>query len=235
MKCLNIDAEFIVINRFFFKEQISDAYICIMITFLIVRDLRIIKYKINKYILIFIYIYEKDNIIDERIRTCFIKKVYIINDLKFNIFIDNDINESEDIIIFIENRIAYIKSCDVTVFLKIKIIEIVMTKSIYLRKIIVISFKTRISIKIDYLIVLYKIYLFESKKIFNLIAYAHLINAFIKTILLCNEFDIFVQIFRNYRLKKFIEVNYFNIFLIFFDHEKNEIYDLIVKRFRSSK
>ena len=164
--------------------------------------MKIIKHKINEYVIIFIYIYNKDNIINEKIRTCFIKKVYIINNLKVNIFIENNIDDLKDIIVFIKNYTTYIKNCNVIVFLKIKIIVIVVAKSIHLRKIIVILSKIKFSIEIYHLIVSNKKCFFELKEILNCIAYVHLINAFIKTILFCNEFNISMQISRNYRLKK---------------------------------
>ena len=205
-------------------------------TFLIVRDLKIIKHKINEYVIILIYIYDKDDVIDEKIWACFIKEVHIIDDLKINILIENDIDGSKDIIVFIENCIAHINSCDVIISLKIKIIETVVAKSIHLRKIIVISSKIEFSVEIHHLIVSNKKYLFESEEIFNLIVYAHLIDAFIKTILLCNEFDISMQVSRNYRLRRITEMNYFNVFHIFTD-DKNEdkIRDLIAKWSRSFK
>ena len=185
--------------------------------------------------MIFIYIYDTDDVIDEKIRTCFIKKIHIVNDLKINILIDNDIDDSENIIIFIEDCIAHIDNCDVIIFLKVKIIETVVAKSIHLRKITMISFKTKLSMKIHHLIVLNKEYLFESKKIFNFTAYAHLMNEFIKTILLHNEFDIFIQISRNHRLKRITKMNYFNAFHIIDDNNEKKIRDLIVKRSQSFK
>ena len=236
MKCLNIDAELTIIDRSFLKKQTFNIHIRIITTSLIIRDLKIIKHKINEYVIIFIYIYDKNNVIDERIRTCFIRKIHIINNLKINILIKNNINDSKDIIVFIKNHIAHINSCDVTVSLKVKIIEIVIAKSIHLRKIIVILLKIELSIKIHHLIVSNKKYLFESKEIFNLIAYAHLINAFIKTILFRNEFNILMQIPRNYRLEKITEINYFNGFYISIDNKnENEIRDLTAKQSRLFK
>ena len=118
--------------------------------------MKITKHKINEYILIFIYIYNKNNIIDERIRACFNKKVHIVDDLKVNIFIHNDIDDFENIIIFIESRIAHIDNYDVIVFLKFKIIETVVVKLMHLRKITIISFKMKSSIEIHHLTVFNK-------------------------------------------------------------------------------
>ena len=229
MKCLNIDVKFTIIDHFFLKKQALKTHIRIMITFLTIQKLKIIKHKINEYVLIFIYIYDTDDVIDEKIQTCFIKKVYIVDDLKINIFIDNDIDDFENIIVFIEDRIAHIDNCDVIVSLKVRIIEVVVAKSVHLRKTIMISSKTKFSVEIHHLAVSNKKYLFELEEILNLIAYVHLMNAFIKTILFYNEFDISIQISRNHRLEKITEMNYFNVFYIFDDDEK-KIHDLTIKR-----
>ena len=205
MKYLNTDVELIVIDRLFLKKQTFNVYIRIIITSLNVRDLKIIKHKINEYVLIFICIYDKDNIINKKVRVCFMKEMHIIDDLKINIFINNNIDKFENIIIFIESYIAYIDYCDVIVSLKVKIIEIVIAKSVHLRKIIVILLRTNFSIEIHHLIVLNKKYFFELKKILNLIAYAYLINVFIKTILFYNKFNISMQVPRNYCLKKLLK------------------------------
>ena len=198
--------------------------------------MKITKHKINEYALIPIYIYDQNNIIDEKVRACYIKKIYIVDDLKVNILINNDIDDLKNIIISIESCIAHISNCNVIVFLKVKIIEFAIVKLVHLRKITMISFKTKFSVKIHHLIVFNKKYLFKLKEIFNLIAYAHFVNEFIKTILLRNEFNIFIQISRNYRLKRIMKINYFNVFHIIIDNNnEDEIRDLIVKRLRLFK
>ena len=203
-----------------------------MTTSLTVYDLKIIKYKIDEYVIISIYVYDKDDIIEKSIRTYFIKEMHIVDDFKINIFIENDIDESESISISLKNKTVYISSYGMTVSLKIKIIEIIIDKLVHLRKTTIISFKIELSIEIHYFAVQDQKYLFESKKIPNLTAYAHLINAFIKIILIRNEFDISIQIFRNYRFGKLTKINYVNAFHILND-ENNNIRELVVKRFRS--
>ena len=233
MGCLNIEAEPTIIDRPFLKEQAFNAHIRIMATPLIVRGLGIIKHRINEYALILIYIYGKDDVIDERVRACFIREVHIVDDLKVNILIGNDIGGSEDIIVFIGGRTAHIGSCGVTVSLEVRTIGAVVAKSVHLRKTIVISSRAELSVKIHHLIVLNKEYLFESEEILNLTAYAHLVDASIKAVLLRNESDIPVQVPRNYRLGRITEMNYINAFHIFDDDD--EVRDLAAKRSRSSK
>ena len=122
-----------------------------MITSLIVYDLKIIKHKNDEYIIILIYVYDKDNIIEKLIRTCFIKEIHIINDFKIKIFIENNINKFENISISLKNKTTHINNCKMIILLKIKIIEIIIDKSVYLRKTTIISFKIELLIKVHYL------------------------------------------------------------------------------------
>lgn len=62
-----------------------------IITFFIIRDLNIIKYKINEYVLLFIYIHEINNKIKKFVRVYFLFKIYIVSNFKANILINNDI------------------------------------------------------------------------------------------------------------------------------------------------
>ena len=117
------------------------------------------------------------------------------------------------------------------ILLKIKIIEIIIDKSVYLRKTTIISFIIKLLIEIYYLAVQNRKYLFKSEKISNFTIYAHLINVFIKVILIRNEFNISIQIFYNHRLKRFTKMNYINAFYIL-NNKNNNIRKLVVKRFR---
>ena len=218
-----------MINRTFFKKQTSNAHIRTMITSLIVRDLKIIKHKIDEYVIISIYVYDKDDVIKKSIRTCFIKEMHIIDDFKINIFIENDVDESESISIFLNNKTTHINNYKIIVSLKVKIIKIIIDKSVHLRKTTIISFKIELLIEIHHLAVQDRKYLFKLKKISNLTTYAHLINAFIKIILIRNEFNISIQIFCNYRLKRFTKMNYINAFHIS-NEKNNNIRELIAKR-----
>ena len=124
-----------------------------MITSLIVCDLKIIRYNINEYIIISIYVYDKNNIIKKSIRAYFIKEMYIVDDFKINIFIENDVNEFESILIFLNNRTMYINNYKIIISLKVKIIEIIIDKLIHLRKTTIISFKIELLFEIHHLIV----------------------------------------------------------------------------------
>ena len=213
-ECLNIEIEFILIDRAFFKKQALDTFIRIMTVFFIIRDLDINKHQINEYALIFIYIENKDEN-EKTARACFRRKIHIVDDLKANMFINNDVMKSKNINVSSNKRIAYIENCKIIVLMKIKSSEISIIKSIHLRKITIISSHSKISMKIHHLTMFdFRNFLFKFDEIDSLIIYVHLMNAFTNEILFRNEFNHFIKIPRNYRLKKFIELKYINVYHI---------------------
>ena len=231
-ECLNIEIKFILIDRAFFKKQTSDIFIWIMIVFLIVRGLDINKHQINEYALIFIYIKSKDEN-GKTTRTCFRKEVHIVNDLKINMLIDNDVMKLKNINVSSSKRIAYIENCKIIISVKIKSFEISVIKSIHLRKTTIISFHSKILMKIHHLTVFdFRNFFFEFNEIDSLIAYIYLMNAFINEILFWNEFNRFIKVSRNYRLRKLIELKYINAYYIN-DENDFENRDLAARRFRS--
>ena len=181
---------------------------------LIVRDLDINKHQTNKYALIFIYIKDKDES-NKTTRACFRKKIHIIDDLKTNMFIDNNIMKLKNINVSSSKKTAYINNCHIIISMKIKSFKAAVFKFVHLRKIIIILSHLKILMKIHHLIMLdFRDFFFEFDEIDLLISYVHLINAFIKTILFRNELKYSVKISSNYCLKKFIELKYINVYHI---------------------
>ena len=65
----------------------------------------------------------------------------------------------------------------------------------------------------------------------NFILYAHMINFFIKAILIFNNTNQIIKIFKNFRLSKLIEFDYFHAFYI--DNDEN-FAELIARLFKSA-
>ena len=72
-----------------------------------------------------------------------------------------------------------------------------------------------------------KNYSFKLNKI-NLTFYFHLINIFTKIVIVRNNNKQTIKIFKNFRLKHFFEINYFNVFIV-----NSKTIELIIKVFRS--
>lgn len=74
--------------------------------------------------------------------------------------------------------------------IEIRTLSLVVIKSIYLRKTTLISSRSKLLVKIHYLIVLNNCdFLFEFEEISYLIVYAYFIDINIKVVILRNNFD----------------------------------------------
>ena len=117
--------------------------------------------------------------------------------------------------------------------MKIKSFEALVIKSIHLRKITIIFFHSKILMKIYHLILFdFRNFFFEFDEINSLIVHVHLMNAFTNKILFRNEFNRLIKVSRNYRLRKFIEFKYINVYHINNENDfKNR--NLAARRLRS--
>ena len=99
-----------MIDKKFLKSQTSNVQIKLMITFLFVREQNINRHQSVKYVIFFIFFIEK-NANDKEVRTCFRRETHVVNSLKINILIENDIIESKSFVIDVETKIVYINIC----------------------------------------------------------------------------------------------------------------------------
>ena len=145
-------------------------------------------------------------------------KTHVVNDLKINMFIKNDIIKSKSFIIEVETKIVYKNNCKIIIFIEIRLSKTsTIQKIIYLKKIIVIFALAKIVVFIHLLrnvLFQFKNFLFESNEINQLIMYVHIVDVFTKTIIIRNDNDMSIQIFRNFRLKKFLNWNILTSFTL---------------------
>lgn len=131
---------------------------------------------------------EKDNVENE-ICVIFRCEIHLIKNLKVNILIDNDIMKSKNIVVNLKNRTTYIDNCNIIVLMKIRTSSFMIFKFIYLRKTIIILFRSKIFIEIHHFAIFNnRDFLFEFNKMSYFTSYAHLINTFINVIVLRNNF-----------------------------------------------
>ena len=187
--CFDINADSVLINRKFFETQTSNVFIRIMIIFITIRDLKTDKYIINEYVIIFMIFTEKNDK-KNNVRVMFRREAHIMNNLKINILMKNEILSFKEIFIDFEKSIARINSCSVIVFIEMRTFNKTVFKSIHLRKTITISARSKIPISMHHFnISNNRNFLFEFDEIFYLIVYAHMIDIVINTIILRNDFD----------------------------------------------
>lgn len=112
-----------------------------MITSILMRRLKTIKHIIDKYTMLFIYFSETYSV-DQKITAIIIREVHLINELKANFLIDNDILEFENIDIFNFTESTHIESYDVIISITTKT-KIQQFKSIHAIKTCFVSSKSK--------------------------------------------------------------------------------------------
>ena len=132
-------------------------------------------------------------------------------------FIDNDIIDFKNILIDFKKQKVIIRNCDVTVFFEIRSKAVrAQIRFVYVKKKLVISSRTQLIVVINDLnnnLTFDCDFLFESNDT-EFTLYVHLIDFFIKVIFVINNTDQFMRIFRNFKLEKFVKLDYINAFLI---------------------
>ena len=178
-----------------------------MIFFITVRDLKANKHSIDKYVVCSVYFsnIEKN---DNNILLEIIKKTHLIDNLKTNLLIENDVLNCELIDIFTFTNSTLIETCNVTILITTQFKFISQIKFIHPIKINILA-HSEIVIFIHRITIFDRDYMFEFK-IINLSIYAHIIDSNTITILIRNENDKLIHISKNFRLKNLIELDYLN-------------------------
>ena len=109
-------------NENFFKIQIFDILIRIIILSFQIRDLNINRHENEKYVIFDIYIFNTKN--DKKIILLFKRKMYFVNNLKTNIFLNNNIINFKNFTIDIIKRQIIIVNIDIIVVLKIRFFKL---------------------------------------------------------------------------------------------------------------
>ena len=200
-----------------------------MTFFIFVRDVDSKKHFSNKYVIIFMYFFEI-NKNDKSIKIIIIKKVHLINNLKINMLLNIDFINSKKIDINIFNKIVHIDNCEIIVFLKIRIFKVIVQTSIHVTKITYVFFRSKIFLSIHHIKVSFNRDFFFELNEFNVFLYVHLMNLKFKHILIKNDSNNIVYIFKNCRMKRLTKLNFFNVFQVNFD-EIDEITNFVFRIF----
>ena len=88
---LDIDSNIILVDKTFFKTQTSNIFIRTIIFSFSIRDLNTIKYFSIDYVIVLIYFNNERNNKSMKIKV--VQTIHLINELKINMFIDNNFIE----------------------------------------------------------------------------------------------------------------------------------------------
>ena len=163
------------------------------------------------------------------VKIMIIREIYLIDNLKTNMFIDNDLMKLKKIDINVTKKSIHIDNCDVIVVLNVKTSRIIVHTSIYVRKTIIVSSHIEIVLSIHFTIIFAnRDFLFESKN-FNLSFYVHLTNVEFKNILVKNDDDKSIHISRNCRVNWMIEIDFSNVYQMYVDDD-NDVVEFVVRK-----
>ena len=218
------------VNKNFFKTQISNIFIRTMTSSFKIRDLNTNRHENWKYVICDIYLSNIKN--DKNVALIIRREIHLIENLKINILLDNNIIKTKKFFIDIIKRQISIFNIDVIISLKIKFLKQIIQRSIHIKKTIIVSSYNEITISINYVNLLNtRNFLFELNNNINLSIYVYLINASITLIIIRNDKNLSIMIFKNTRLKRTIEIDFSNAFYI--NNNENVKY-LIVKKSKFS-
>ena len=223
--CADTETEITLMNAEFFST-IKNVLIRTMIIFITVRELNTDKHFTDKYVIVFMYFLEK-NKNDTTIKAKIIRKIHLINDLKTNMLLKNDILDSKKFDIFTSTSSTYIESCEITISIFIKNRFMSRSAFVHFTKTRIISSRIEISILIHKISLSERDYLFEPAEA-NFFMYSHIIDIITNVILMRNDNAILIKIFRNLRLNKLIELKHSNALMI-----NSQFANLAIRRLKS--
>ena len=224
--CADIEAEITFVDTMFFNTTAKNISIRTMITSITVRELNTTKHFIDKYVIVFMYFSEKNNN-DELVRAKITRKVHLIDNLKANMLIENDVLRSKKFDIFTFTSTVYIESCEIIISIFIKNRFTSKSAAIHSIKARIISSHTEISISIHKISLSERDYFFEPVEA-NFSIYSHVVDTAINVVLVRNNNVESIKIFKNFRLSKLIEIEHFNVF-----HVKSKSSDLAIRILKS--
>ena len=228
--CIDIDIDVTFENRSFYKQQTFDDEIRIMITSLKIRELNTQQHENFEYAICDIHIKNMKN--DKSITFVLRREIHLIDNFKINMLIDNDVIDVEKIIINSIKRKTFIINIDVIVSIKVKSSKTSIQRLVHIRKIIVISSLTKMTIFIHHsFLSIIRNFLFEFANDINLTLFVHMIDTFIFVVMIRNDEHQTVKIFRNFRLKRISELKYINVFQIYVENVE-EMKFLTIKKFK---
>jgi hypothetical protein len=227
--CLNIECSVTLVDRKFIKIYATHYIIRRMTTSLNVRDLRINKHEISKYIIVSIYLAEK-SAQEKFIREIIRREVHLMNDLKINMLIENDILDSERIFIDDVNSKIIIVSCqNMIISIEIRTFSKEMiNKTLHVRSFTIISSRSMTIIFIHQTsLSTNRNFLFKSQNLnLDVFLYAYTVDSIITAIMIKNESEKFIKISRNERPESLIEILYSNAFHV----EKNDVQEYVERK-----
>ena len=211
--CLDSGAGVSLVDRAFFKAQYSNTPIRTMASPLKVRGLGTNRHETWEYAICDIHLPgTKEGLSATSVLR---REVHLVDNLKANMLLGNDIIGPERIILDVAKKIAHIGSTGASIPLDVRSPKSSVQRLVHLRKTTVIPPHAETAIPIHNVgLPASRDFLFEPDGDFDLGMYAHMVDASTTAILVRNDRDVPVKVPRNSRLGRISEIEFPNAFHI---------------------
>ena len=211
--CLDIEAGMTLSDRDFYKKQNPNDTIRTMATPLKVRGLGTHRHESSEYAICDIHLKgEKDG---KPVTSVLRREIHLVDNLKANMLIGNDIIGSEGIVIDPVKKQAFITSTGATIPIEVRSPKNNIQRPVHIRKTTIVPPHTEVAVPINGTsLPKTRDFLFEPADDVNFTLYAHLVDASTSAVIVRNDHSQPIQIPRNFRLGRISELNYPNAFQI---------------------
>ena len=211
--CLDIECDATLCDKKFIINKLTDLQIQTMTTSLKVRDINFITHEINEFVMISIYFLDT-NKFEKSALANITRKIHLIDDLKINMLIENDILELESFIIDVSKKTTTINNCEIIIDLFIRQRDLFVRRNILSNHRIIVSLDSQARISFDYNISEERNFLFELSIESDCTMFHHLINSYISEVVMQNDSSRSVIIFKKFCLRSVSKLTYDHCFQI---------------------
>ena len=198
----------IFINYTFFITQLSKYKILYKNSPLIIREIESNQHITTKYVNLNMYIFDRYDVDAKFVKALLKCQIFIINSFRIKMLINMNVLAVEDIDLIIIMRKRHIDNCYI-------IFEFTITSSsrsfikqnVMLEKSISISTRFHITMPIEHVKLFFKNYIFESINECPIVLFAAMINFSFYAILIRNDFEQAIQLFRKLQIKSIMNLN----------------------------
>ena len=211
--CLDTDAEVTLADRLFYKKQVPDGVIRTMATPLKVRGLDTQRHESYEYAICDIHMKGTKN--GKPVTSVLRREVHLINNLKANMLINNDVIDAEGIVVDPVKKKTFITSTDAAVPVEVRSPKASIQRPVHIRKTTVVPPRSEIAVPIHHAVLpTTRDFLFEPADDVNFTLYAHLVDTSTSAVIIRNDRDQPIQIPRNFRLERITELDFPNTFQV---------------------
>lgn len=206
-ECMNTGCSPTIVDRVWLERQLSNAKIHKMALPLKVRGIGTSKHETDEYVTEPLY-FPATNTAGDNIIACVRRELHIVEDLRINILIDNDIIESEDITLDVVKGSAYISDCQATIVISSRQRGQCIRRILHANTTTIILARTQRMVPVHLSLSQNRDFIFEYSAHSKLSLFTHLVDHEIKGILVQNESTLPVQISKNMKLSRVSEIPY---------------------------